>query len=668
MRLILRDPNMRLILFALSLPVLLTGCALGPTAPSTSESALPITGNVHGGQQPVSGAHVYLFAANTTGYGSASVSLLTSVPNSTTSDSNGNYYVTTSANGGFAITGDYTCTLGQQVYLYAQGGDPGAGSNSSAGFLAVLGNCPGGSFATQTPFVTMNEITTIASAYALSGFATDPVHVADDESVGTNPNAALAKTGMANAFANASNLASVSSGVALSTTPAGNGIVPQATIDTLADILAACINSTGALTGPTSPTPCYALLNNALSGGTSGTIPADTAAAAINIAHNPSLNIPALYALSSGKPPFAPALATAPSDFTLALTFTGSRTGPASTNGYFSGGALAIDSFGNVFTNGGNPGTYSGSTAISKLSPLGADLSTPTTFLGASTDLPTSLALDSSNNIWVVNTLQGYVNLAKYSNDGQDLSGTGFTGGGFNAAYASGPSDLTFDPSGDPLVYFDNVLTLFTPSGGLYSPAPAYPSFSSNVAYNGLGDLWYASGENDLSELLPTGTASTGSPFTGGGLNYGSILAIGQANSIFVANDNNTLSIFDSTGVPITSSAIPEPVQNQAYTIALDGANTAFIASNIIDPSSIERIATSGSTVVSSTTYGQSILHYAFTNVAVDGSGNVWIGDLYEDNYPDIPPQRIVEFVGLATPVVTPLATAVATGTLATRP
>jgi hypothetical protein len=278
---------MRLILFALSLPVLLTGCALGPTAPSTSETALPITGNVHGGQQPVSGAHVYLFAANTTGYGNASVSLLTNVPNSTTSDSNGNYYVTTSASGGFTITGDYTCTLGQQVYLYAQGGNPGAGSNSSAGFLAVLGNCPGGSFATQTPFVTMNEITTIASAYALSGFATDPVHVADDESVGTNPNAALAKTGMANAFANASNLASISSGVALSTTPAGNAIVPQTTIHTLANILAACINSTGTLSGPTSPTPCYTLLNNALSGGASGTIPADTAAAAINIAHNP---------------------------------------------------------------------------------------------------------------------------------------------------------------------------------------------------------------------------------------------------------------------------------------------------------------------------------------------------------------------------------------------
>jgi hypothetical protein len=189
----------------------------------------------------------------------------------------------------------------------------------------------------------------------------------------------------------------------------------------------------------------------------------------------------------------------------------------------------------------------------------GRRISTPTTFLGAYIDSPTSLALDSSNNIWVVNTLQGYVNLAKYSNDGQNLSGIGFTGGGLNTTYSTNSSGLTFDPSGDPLVNFGNVLTLFTPSGGLYSPGPAYPvSFNNNpVAYNGLGDLWYTSGGNDLYELLPTGTASTGSPFTGGGLNYDSLLVIGQGNSIFVVNGNNTLSIFDSTGVPITSSAIP---------------------------------------------------------------------------------------------------------------
>ena len=51
----------------------------------------------------------------------------------------GNYYVTTDSNGNFSIGNDYTCTSGQQVYLYAVGGNAGAGNNSAAGMLAILG-------------------------------------------------------------------------------------------------------------------------------------------------------------------------------------------------------------------------------------------------------------------------------------------------------------------------------------------------------------------------------------------------------------------------------------------------------------------------------------------------------------------------------------------------
>ncbi len=40
----------------------------------------------------------------------------------------GDYYVTTGSDGSFSISGDYTCTAGQQVYLYAVGGDPGLGT------------------------------------------------------------------------------------------------------------------------------------------------------------------------------------------------------------------------------------------------------------------------------------------------------------------------------------------------------------------------------------------------------------------------------------------------------------------------------------------------------------------------------------------------------------
>jgi hypothetical protein len=67
-----RVPDLLPGLASLSLVALLSGCAMSDlTSPNNTGSAalVPIKGNVHGGQQPVVGAHVYLFAANITGYG-----------------------------------------------------------------------------------------------------------------------------------------------------------------------------------------------------------------------------------------------------------------------------------------------------------------------------------------------------------------------------------------------------------------------------------------------------------------------------------------------------------------------------------------------------------------------------------------------------------------------
>jgi len=66
----------------------------GPAAVSAVGAA--IQGNVHGGQQPVTGATIQLYAVGTSGYGSAATPLLTKT-------------VTTDQNGGFSISGDYTC-------------------------------------------------------------------------------------------------------------------------------------------------------------------------------------------------------------------------------------------------------------------------------------------------------------------------------------------------------------------------------------------------------------------------------------------------------------------------------------------------------------------------------------------------------------------------------
>lgn len=237
---------------------LLSGCAFTPTFVPTPDVGMAISGKAMGGQQAIVGAHVYLLAANagvftpnTSGYGNASLSLLTSGSGRTLDSSggatNGDYYVTTDAAGNFNITSDYTCTGGQQVYLYALGGNPGltAGTNNSgSGLLAALGTCPGtlgttGNVFSSSLYVVMNEVSTIATAYAFAGFATDAVHVS---SSGTT----LAQSGIKNAFLNASNLETLSTGLALSVTPAGIASVPQTTINALANTLAACVNTTGA--------------------------------------------------------------------------------------------------------------------------------------------------------------------------------------------------------------------------------------------------------------------------------------------------------------------------------------------------------------------------------------------------------------------------------------
>src|ERR1019366_842691 len=159
-------------LASLPLPFLIAGCSLSSTNSIAPAVGLSLHGKVHGGQQPISGAHVYLLAADVSAYGNPSISLLNSGVTGF-SDSVG-AYVPTGTDGSWDITGAYACTPNTQVYLYTLGGDPGAGANSAAGLMAVLGNCPStGTFAASVPYISINEVTTVAAAYAMSGFAVD---------------------------------------------------------------------------------------------------------------------------------------------------------------------------------------------------------------------------------------------------------------------------------------------------------------------------------------------------------------------------------------------------------------------------------------------------------------------------------------------------------------
>lgn len=330
------------LLFATFAAALLSGCSSSFAPGPVRARQVPIgniKGSVHGGSLPVSGASIYLYQASTAGYGTAATSLICKAstdtsfagnpcPSGTGEDGNGNYYVTTDANGDFALSGDYRCTSGDQVYAVAVGGSPGLGGtvdNTAIVQMAALGQCPSsGSMASQVPYLAINEVTTVAFAYSVSGFATTPYNVSSD---------ALGATALANAFANVNNIVDPGSGAAL-TLAAGssNGVAPQAKIYTLANILASCVN-----TSSSNSVPCANLFKDATS--SSGTRATDEGSAIFNIVHNPALqngqtqSVTALYNLMNGTTPFSPYLAQAPADWTLPVVYNGVMSAPGTNGG-----------------------------------------------------------------------------------------------------------------------------------------------------------------------------------------------------------------------------------------------------------------------------------------------------------------------------------------------
>jgi sugar lactone lactonase YvrE len=627
----------------------LAACAGMPavnTSSSGSSSGTALRGSVHGGQNPIAGAHVYLYAINTNGYGgpgivasstNASVSLLHS-GTGTSEDSSNHYYVTTDQYGNFAITSDYSCPSNYaHTFFYAVGGDSGSGANSAITLIAPAQAC------NTSATTDINEVSTIATAYAYAGFASDPLHIASS-------NTSLAATGVTNATNNIANLEDISLSTALATTPGTNGTVPQTEINTLANILAACVNSTG----PTS-TQCTTLFANALN--SSGVSPADTATAALNIAHNPALSstiVGNLYGLQTPTSPFQPALTSVPNDFTIAVSYTG--------GGLNSPVPLAIDAAGNVWV--GN--TASGANSVSEFSPVGAVIS-GSPFSGGGIVDPYSIAIDSSGHIWTANVTPD--TLSDLSSAGAPITGSPFSGGGLNAPY-----QLAFDALGHIWVV-NNVgssLSEFSSTGAAITTSTGdvgggISNDPVSLVIDASGYIWISDSitQGALSQFYATGT-SAGTPisgmngYVGGGLNDPWGLAIDLNGNVWAADSGtnaNRISLFNATGTPISSpTGYTGGGLNIPESLAIDGAGDVWVvnrgSTNTMAPypdSSISEFYGTGSfigTAISPSTGYQAGLNLSL-RIAVDGSGNVWVTNASLNS--------VTEFVGAGSPVVTPI-------------
>jgi streptogramin lyase len=383
-----------------AMTMLMAGCSGFTTAAAPATIVGPaITGAIHGGQQPVSGATFYLYAANTSGYGVANTNLLTAS-------------VTSGTDGSFNITSLYHCTAGQQMYLVAIGGDPGSGHpNPNAAQMTALGDC---STLTPDTFINMNEITTVGSVFALAPFMTSYA------AVSTSP---TNTSGLAHAFASVNKLVNISAGSATGSALPAGATAPTAEIITLADIMAACINSRGGVAKDQSA--CGNLFDLATTPG--GAVPTDTVAAILHIAQNPTWHVGDLYVLATPDAPFGPRLNGAPHDWTMSINYTaGGFNAPHSTT---------IDAHGNVWV------ANSGNNTVTMLSQSGTPAAS-SPLSGNGLNAPAAVAIDANGNAWVAN--KGTASVSAFTSGGGTFGLSPFTGAGL-----SHPQAIAIDAPGN---------------------------------------------------------------------------------------------------------------------------------------------------------------------------------------------------------------------------
>jgi streptogramin lyase len=572
----------------------------------TPAAGVSFTGKVSAGLQPVSGASVQLFAAGIAGNGSAPTALLASA-------------LTTASGGTFTVPGGYTCPSAQTpVYLLSKGGQAGSGSaaNASLWLMTAVGPC--GAISAGSSF-TVNEVTTAASVWALASF------MSSGGSVGSS---CTNVTGLDNAFLTANNLVNASTGTSPGAAIPSTLTVATGKLDTLANALASCTRSSGG-------SACSGLFNAAASG---STVPGNTLDAALNMAHAPSNNVAAIYALASGNALFSPALSAAPPDWMLHNTITG--------GGMSSPASVSVASTGNVWVS-----SYFYS--VSEFAPNGGPVF-PSGITGNGINESYGMALDIQGNVWIANEQtnpnSGHGDVTELNSSGSSVA-TGITSGGIDF-----PVAVAADTNGNMWFadYADSLVTVLNSAGTPISGATGWGgtslAFPVALAVDSEHNAWVA---NQSSNSSITKISADGSQITPYNCNCNGAggIATDQSSNVWVANYyGNSISEVNSCGTLLLNAATGGGVLHPQG-IAVDGTGAVWVAnvfgnslSEIGGPSS----SAPGSFVSPSTGFGSDAALLQPYGVAIDASGNLWVSNFGNST--------LTQFVGVAAPVKTPLA------------
>ena len=645
----------------------LTGCGIGvaPSVGTSSNSAVVAaaaapTGEVFGGQQAIGGASVMLYAVNTNA--TAATALMTAPV--TTATGTGSFTL-----GNYVANYSTLCTNALQVYILATGGNPGSGTNTSIALMSAIGSC---SSLTSSTHIKVNEATTAAAVWALQQFIGVSEGTPYAEDIATNTISQSA-TGMANAFLTAQQLVPFSTG---SISTAANPAIESTKLYAIANVLAACVNSTGSGDCPS----LFAAVTPA------GSItPGDTIQAALYMARNPGYNVPNVFALQPTTPPFQPTLTTAPFDWSLSILYTG--------DGLNLPNLITNDAAGNIFASN----SLSGSNGIVEITPAGAAAANSPYLAGsAAFSQPQAIVPDTLGNIWVsahsTSSSTGNRLVSLNPATGASTSYPLTSGCDPYALTIDGQDNLFFNCSALGYVYELPNQTSGTPSS---TNLPSYPvsptqlgpigSESYGNAIDALGNLWVAntitSSGSSVTEYNTGAYTAATNTFTPSSGPVG--IAVDHSNNAwtvaastldeFVYNSAGNYTFTDFTGGGLSSGKY----------VAIDGAGDVWVANGTpatvttgtgtTTYATVSEFSNAGAALtpgISATQPGGLSTALASTSpaprgITIDPSGNVWIaGCGVSTSCSSTNGSFLLEYVGAASPPVTPLASAVASNQL----
>jgi hypothetical protein len=602
--------------------------------PALGAAGSALHGTVTAAGEPLGGAQVTLFAGSR-----ARVSELG--------------HATTDASGSFGIS--YVKPAAGILYVQAAPADA-----SRLRLQSVVGVGSGGGVPAQTlTTVTVDELTTVATTYALAQFS------GPDGIAGPSP-------GLENAAATAFSLADPATGQAGPVvTNQDNGARNQtlATLGTLANLVSLCATASSAR--------CSELLRLTTPPG--GIAPGNTVQAILDLARNPTLSPAALFALAQAAKLHQPALTAPPSAWILVLLYTGTD--------LYSSGRIAIDAKGNVWSSlNWLPGTTAPSDYVAVLNPVGQPAQgSPISGAGMKGGA-WGIAIAPDGTVWIPSF--GGNAMSQYSATGTPVSpGTGWTDGdldhpqgtavdqdgnlwianNYGPESAPGQGNVVVYPGGDPSKAFT------ISGGGLNHPFA--------VQIDGYGRAWVTNAGLGGAKLVNTRAAAligkfggsitvigpgfkpvVFSPIQSSSFKFPLALAIDSANNAWVTSYfGSTVTEIRPSGAVAGVYQLPKAVQ--PWSEAVDGSGRVWVAGFTTpgvwllcgaDTAACPTGSSAG-TILSPTLGFQSAALQHLTSVQVDQSGNIWLSNNWSKLDPPTGGTGIDEIIGLATPVCTPL-------------